>query len=182
MIRVALWLLASLVLAGIVHIVTVLALPAVATRSAYARLLPIAPANQVVLLPEPRPEGVALPFMDPAFATAICRFDLTAGPLKLQMQVALAYTSATFYTRDGAAFYAINDRAAAGRMLELELMTTQQRERVRTDEEVTPADRLIVESPVSQGLIALRALAPEPGAMTSVRANLAAARCTPQRQ
>jgi uncharacterized membrane protein len=45
------------------------------------------------------------------------------------------------------------------------------------DVDVTAADRLIVESPSTTGLIAIRALAPEPGLMPMARASLANARC-----
>ena len=55
-----------------------------------------------------------------------------------------------------------------------------QRAELPENEEITAADRLIVESPTSTGLIIVRALAPEPGLMPAVRAVLANARC--QRQ
>jgi uncharacterized membrane protein len=48
------------------------------------------------------------------------------------------------------------------------------------EEDVTAADRLIVESPTTTGLIAIRALAPEPGLMPMARGAVAAARCVPQ--
>ncbi len=44
-------------------------------------------------------------------------------------------------------------------------MTAAQHEQVPEDEEITAADRLIVESPTPTGLIAIRAMAPEPGLM-----------------
>lgn len=172
------WVLAGIFLGGIVHLSTILMLPSLATRDAYARLLPLTATNQITLLSQPSPEGAALPLMDPAFATAICRYDLSASPLKLRMPLAQAYTSVTFYTRRGIAFYAINDRAAGGRVIELDLMTPEQRSLVPEDEEVTAADRLIVESPTPTGLMVLRALAPEPGAMPTVRGILSAARCS----
>ena len=170
----------GLLLGGIVHLATVLLLPSVASQDAYARLLPLTQANKVELLPQPTPEKAALPFMDPAFAVAVCRFDLAQGPLKLQMLVSPAYSSASFFTRTGTAFYAINDRAAGRRIVELELMNADQRGQITDDEEVTAADRLIVESPTDTGLILLRALAPEPSAMPGMRGLLSAARCEPQ--
>jgi uncharacterized membrane protein len=74
-------------------------------------------------------------------------------------------------------YYAINDRAAGRRVIELDLMTAAQRNALPDDEEVTAADRLIVESPTATGLIVLRALAPEPGLMTVAREALTRARC-----
>jgi uncharacterized membrane protein len=91
--------------------------------------------------------------------------------------VSAAYTSVSFYSRRGVVYYAINDRAAGRRVIELDLMTAAQRNALPDDEEVTAADRLIVESPTATGLIVLRALAPEPGLMTVAREALTRARC-----
>lgn len=170
----------GVVLGAIVHLATVMLLPRTATQDAYARLMPASPVNAVVPLPPPTPDGALMPFMDPAFAAAICRYDLSQGPLKFAVPVSPAYTSVSFYTRNDIAYYAINDRAAGRRTIELELMTSEQRAELPDDEEVTAADRLIVESPTTTGLIAIRALAPEPGLMPVARGALAAARCAPQ--
>ncbi|MCW5687795.1 MAG: DUF1254 domain-containing protein, partial [Pseudolabrys sp.] len=78
------------------------------------------------------------------------------------------------------AYYAINDRAAGRRVIELDLMTAEQKSQMPEDEDVTAADRLIVESPTVTGLIAIRALAPEPGLLPMAQATIANARCTPQ--
>ena len=93
------------------------------------------------------------------------------------MPVSPAYTSVSFYTRNDVAYYAINDRAAGRRVIELELMTTEQRAELPGDEEVTAADRLIVESPTLTGLIVIKALAPEPGLMPTAQTALTAAKC-----
>ena len=177
MIRWSLWILAGVLMGGIVHLVTVLVLPATATQDAYSRLSAIATVNTVVPVPPPDPKSAVIPFMDPAFATAVCRYDLAAGPLKLSVPVRTAYTSVSFYTRRGVAYYAINDRAAGRRIIELDLMTGAQRANLPDDEEVTAADRLIVESPSQTGLIMIRALAPEVGLAPAARAALTAARC-----
>ena len=180
MMRWLLWLLAGALLGGIVHLVTVLILPRTATQDAYSRLSAIAPINAVAPVPAPTPESAVIPFMDPAFAAAVCRYDLSAGPLKLAVPVATAYTSVSFYTRRGVAYYAINDRAAGRRVIELDLMTSAQRNSLPDDEDVTAADRLIVESPSDTGLIMVRALAPEAGVMPVARNALNAARCLVQ--
>jgi uncharacterized membrane protein len=80
------------------------------------------------------------------------------------------------------AYYAINDRAAGRRVIELDLMTSEQRSELPGDEEVTAADRLIVESPTLTGLILIKALATEPGLLPTAVSTLAAARCQLQPQ
>ena len=180
MIRLALWLLGGLLLGGIVHLATVLLLPRLATQDAYARISTITPVNSVTSIPPPTPEKAVMPFMDPAFAVSVCRYDLSRGPLKFSVPISPAYTSVSFYSRSDVAYYAINDRAAGRRVIELDLMTARQREELPSNEEITAADRLIVTSPTNTGLIVIRALAAEPGLVPAARSALAAARCVPQ--
>ena len=118
MIRALLWVLGAILLGGIVHLATVLVMPGAATQDAYSRLVPLTKVNAMVQLAIPTAEASTMPFMDPAFAAAVCRYDLTAGSIKLTAPVSQAYTSVTFYTRNSVAYYAINDRAAGRRAIE----------------------------------------------------------------
>ena len=179
-IRLLLWLLGAVLLGGIVHLATVLLIPLMASQDAFARVSAVAPVNTVVAIPSPTPEKALMPFMDPAFVVSICRYDLSRGPLKFSVPISQAYTSVSFYTRNDVAYYAINDRAAGRRVIELDLMTTAQRADLPENEEITRADRLIVTSPTTTGLIVIRALVPEGGSATAARSVLAAAQCRPQ--
>src|SRR6478752_6597851 len=89
MIRWALILVVGVVLGLIVHLVTIMALPRTATHDAYARLTPITAVNTVVPVPPPTPDKALMPFMDPAFAAAVCRYDLSRGPIKFTTPVSL---------------------------------------------------------------------------------------------
>ena len=169
-----------MLLGGIVHLVSVLALPRIASNDAYARLAPTTKLNAVTPLPLADPSNEPMPFMDPAFAMAVCRYDLTGGSIKLTVPVSQAYTSVSFYTRNDVAYYAINDRSAGRKVIELDLMTEAQHAELPEDEEVTAADRLIIDSPTTTGLIVLKALAPEPGLMPQAQASLAASNCKVQ--
>jgi uncharacterized membrane protein len=180
MIRWLLWLFGGVLLGGIVHLATILILPRTAVRDAYSRLEPLTPVNTVTPLPIPAPGNEVIPFMDPAFATAVCRYDLSNGSLKVSAPISQGYTSLSFYTRRGIAYYAINDRAAGRRSIELDLMTADQRADLPENDEMTAADRLIVESPTTTGLIFLKALIPEPSLISMAQTALAGAKCLPQ--
>ncbi|MBW7969938.1 DUF1254 domain-containing protein [Bradyrhizobium sp. BR 10289] len=180
MIRLAFTIVAGVVLGLVVHLVSVLALPRIATQDAYSRLTPMTRLNGVTQLPLADPQTSPMPFMDPAFALAICRYDLSDGPIKLTVPVSQAYTSVSFYTRNEIAYYAINDRSAGKKVIELDLMTEAQHNDLPEDEEVTAADRLIIDSPSTTGLIVMKALAAEPGLMPQAQASLQAASCGPQ--
>ena len=177
MIRLLFTIIAGVLLGGIVHLVSVLALPRIATQDAYSRLSPMTALNGVTPLSVADPNSAPMPFMDPAFAVAVCRYDLSAGSLKLTVPVSQAYTSVSFYTRNEVAYYAINDRSAGRKVIELDLMTEAQHAELPEDEDVTAADRLIIDSPSKTGLIVLKALAPEPGLMPQAQASLAASSC-----
>jgi uncharacterized membrane protein len=179
-IRLALTIIAGVLLGLIVHLVSVLALPRIASQDAYSRLTPITKLNAVTQLPVADPSYTMMPYMDPAFAVAICRYDLSGGPLKLTVPVSQAYTSVSFYTRNEVAYYAINDRSAGKKVIELDLMTEAQHNELPEDEEITSADRLIIDSPTSTGLIVMKALAPEPGLLAQAQATLAASSCKVQ--
>ena len=180
MIRLLFAIVAGIILGGVVHLVSVLALPRIASQDAYSRLTPITNVNAVTPLPQVSPASEPMPFMDPAFAAAVCRYDLANGPIKLTVPVSQAYTSVSFYTRSDVAYYAINDRSAGRRVIELTLMTEAQHEAMPEEEDVTAADRLIIDSPSQTGLIVLKALAAEPGLMAQAQASLAAANCKVQ--
>jgi uncharacterized membrane protein len=180
MIRLLFTIIAGVLLGGVVHLVSVLALPRLATQDAYSRLTPTTNLNAVTPLPLTDPSSEPMPFMDPAFAVAICRYDLSGGSIKLTVPVSQAYTSVSFYTRNEIAYYAINDRSAGRKVIELDLMTEAQHAELPEDEDVTAADRLIIDSPTATGLIVLKALAPEPGLMPQAQASLSAASCKVQ--
>jgi len=180
MIRLLFTIIAGVLLGLIVHLVSVLALPRIATEDAYSRLTPVTKLNAVTQLPSADPTNTLMPYLDPAFAVAICRYDLSGGPLKLKVPVSQSYTSVSFYTRNELAYYAINDRSAGKKVIELDLMTEAQHNELPEDEDVTAADRLIIDSPTSTGLIVMKALAAEPGLMQQAQASLTAASCKVQ--
>jgi uncharacterized membrane protein len=180
MLRLVFTIIAGVLLGGIVHLVSVLVLPRIATEDAYSRLTPITKLNAVTQLAAADPTNALMPYMDPAFAVAICRYDLSGGAIKLKVPVSQAYTSVSFYTRNELAYYAINDRSAGKKVIELDLMTEAQHNDLPEDEDVTAADRLIIDSPTATGLIVMKALAAEPGLMPQAQASLAASSCSVQ--
>ncbi|NJL08137.1 MAG: DUF1254 domain-containing protein [Methylacidiphilales bacterium] len=161
------------------HLVAILIMPYQAPADAWARIATLGPTNTVVLVPPAAADNELMPFLDPAFATAACRYDLSGGPLKLRAPVTADYTSVSFYTRNGLAFYGINDRAAGGKVIDVDLMTPQQKAQLPADEDITAADRLIVESPSKTGIAIIRALVREAGARPAIEVLLARATCGP---
>lgn len=164
------WIVAGLLLGLAVHILSVFALPRLAPADARARLSGITDVNRVTTL-SGRSEAV-LTLADPAFETAVCRYDLSAGALHVRAPVTPHYTSLSLYTATGIAFGAINDKAAQRRTMDLFVVTAAQRRALATSEEDTAADNLIMVSPTTEGFVLIRALAVQPSLAGQIREQL----------
>lgn len=169
---------AAIVLGGLVHLIGVLVLPFYAEQDSYTRLSMVSSVNEMTLLDDATASSV-LPNTDPAFVTAVCLYDLSDEPIRVQVPATDDYSSISFFTRHGVPFYAINDRSAGRGVIQLDLMNAKQKAALPEDDEVTVADRLVVESPGDEGVVLVRALVREPGARDHVRSLVEAATCGP---
>ncbi|KPF65899.1 hypothetical protein IP69_16930 [Bosea sp. AAP35] len=156
--------LAGLVLAGIVHIVTVLLIPVLSTSDANHAYRALGAGGRADLvstgdaraLPQPREA-------DAASVTAVCSYDLTAGPMRVVARAGTLPLGLTLHRRGGGVIYAITDRAAIRGVVEFLVMTEEQRdERMARDDEGEAARELRVVSDTDQGLIVARVLVRHP--------------------
>ena len=164
MIRLALWLLGGLLLGGIVHLATVLMLPRMATQDAYARVSAVAPISGH---PDAATHaGKGRHAMGPAFAVSVCRYDLSRRRSNSGADQPATHRCRLHPHRHRL----LRDRdRAAGRRVIGRSVTTEQRAALPEDQEITAADRLIVTSPTSTGLIVI-GFWHEPGLMSAARA------------
>jgi uncharacterized membrane protein len=155
---------ATAVVAALVHFCVVLVVPVVATHDAYARLGELAPAGGTTALPRAAPGERRFPWDDPALAGAFCRFDLSAGPMRVKAPTGRAgFASLSFHTRRGAVFYALTDRAATHGRMEAVIATPYQlRVLAAHDDEDDPSQDLRVASPTSEGFVVMRAFSELP--------------------
>ena len=157
LLRLVLLTLAGLLLAGIVHIVTVLRIPVLATHDA-ATVYAALGANGRAELVTPPPAGLpTLLDSDPNSVAAVCSYDLAAGPLRVVARTGSLPLGLTVHRRGGGVAYAITDRAAIRGVLEFVVMTQEQLdERLANDEEGETSRELRVVSPSLQGLVVAR--------------------------
>lgn len=179
------WILSvGLVLGGIVHLVSILALPRLATRNADALLEPLAGRHEVVLLDRDMAgAGGTIPYRDPASAVAVCRFDLSNGPVRVRANAGNAFMAIAFHTPEGGVFYALTDRSAARGSMEALVVTQAQLDvLLANDPEDEPVRELRLVSPRRTGFVTFRTLALEPGLLAEAEGQLKTARCAPEAQ
>ena len=159
------WAAGCLVIAGIVHIVSVLMMPRLAPQDAFSRIRAIAPAGSLTILPRSAPRAEILPFNDPAMAQAVCRYDLDDGPFRISASIAQdSLLSMSFHDRYGIVFYAMTDRAAVRGKIEAVVVTASQKEALESeDSEDGPPPELRLQTIQREGFVLFRALAEQPG-------------------
>lgn len=179
--RLGVYVAAAVILAALVHFVVVLAAPLVATDDAFDRLAARAAVNATALLPQAGPGERVLPFADPAVAMSVCRFDLTAGPIRVRAPVARSFASISFHTRRGLIFYSLTDKAATHGVIDAVLGTQDQVQALaESDNEEDPSRDLRVAAPTREGYVLMRAFSDLPSLYPQAEAEAGRLACAPE--
>lgn len=170
----------GLVLAGLIHVVAVLTLPMLAPRDAQARLAALGPANTMIQLPAPAPGRQVMPMMAPDVRYAVCRYDLSKGPVRLRAKIADGLWLIAFYTPLGENFYAIAGADMKKSEVDLIIATADQTvEEVGVDSTEAFDDVVVVSSPVVEGIALIRAPLAGPSRSAEAERALKATYCGP---
>lgn len=176
--------LVGLVLAGIVHIAAVLAIPRLSETDALSRARtsdsldhPL-PIYTVATGLDPSPPEAWLPIPDPAVAVGVCAYDLADGPMRVSARTGPLALSLAAHGRRGA-FYAVTDQAAVRGALDLVILTRPQYdEALADDDENDPSRDVRIVAPDSRGFVVVRVLAGLPSQRPAANAAVQAVSCT----
>jgi uncharacterized membrane protein len=157
--RSLLWVLAGIVLGGIIHLAVILSLPALANQGLWSRIAAMGAANRVVVLPaavpgEPNPLG-----LDPELAHAACQIDLRKGPGFLRGVLPLAFWSVAVYGPTGTILYSTTNRDGIGTTLDLGIFNAAQT-RLLAEQQLDVAEGLLIVESREDDVIAVVRLAP----------------------
>lgn len=175
------WLLATLaglVLAGIVHIVTILLIPRLSESDAASAYLLLGATGRTELVTGPGRGLAELRDADPAVATAACSYDLSGGPMRIVARTGPVPLGLTLHRRGGGVLYAVTDRAAIRGVIEFILLTEEQlAERLTRDGDGQAVRELRIVSDTLEGLVVARALAQRPSDRADAEALAASVEC-----
>ena len=172
------WVAGCLIIAGIVHLTSILAMPRLAPNDAFARIAEVAPPHKIVLLDPASPAGSA-PFDDPALVQGVCRYDLSEGPVRLRATLPPDRLMLfSFHARYGQLYYSMTDRSATRGKLDVLLVTRQQLDVIeaKDSEDELPQDLRII-APTLRGFLLFRALAEYPDDVAEARARILSMSC-----
>jgi len=181
------WSVAALLLAGVVHILSILLMPSLAPSDAYHRLLAAAKSyqpssNGVVPLDAATPDSQLLPSEDPSVAEGACVYDLSGGLLRLTAPVdGENFLGISFYSAVGPIFHAVTDRGADKGKIEIVLGQAPQIEDLEEadPEDGPPPSETRVTAPSPRGFVLIRALAKRGSDFERARAAVSAVKCEP---
>ena len=165
--------------AALVHFAVVLLAPVVASRDAFARVAELGPPGATEPLPRAAPGEKRFPWDDPALAASVCRYDLSAGPVRVTAPTGRAgFASISFHSRRGAVFYALTDRAATKGRIEAVIVTAAQlRALAARDDEDDPSQDLRIVSPTIEGFVIMRAFSELPSLYSAAAEQVKAMTC-----
>lgn len=174
------FLLGCLSAAGVAHIVTIFALPVVGTSSAFERLKPQLQVNTMAVLPPAAPGGTHIPFLSPDMRYAMCRYDISAGPVAVSAVLPEAGWSLAIHAPDGENFYLVPGQDQRRTAIAFTITRTSERPLIvapgvrRNDVDATQ-----VTSPRPEGLVVVRAPVRGTAYRAETEAILKAATCRP---
>jgi uncharacterized membrane protein len=147
----------AVLLAGIVHITATLAVPLMGPGNAFRKLRDTLPVNQMVFLPPPTPNTQLLPFVAADALYAACRFDLSATPVAVSAMLSDPGWTLSLHTPQGDNFYAMP--AQQLRRSEVSFVISPASERLVdiVSSRRFSGDESQIESPVTEGLVLVRA-------------------------
>ena len=165
MIRTLLWLVAGVFLGGIIHIIVILTLPALAEDTVWSRVAALDAENRMVVLPR-RGAGRS-PIRSGSIPTspmASASSNLPDGPAYMSGIMPDAFWSVALFNPQGIVTYSTTNRDGIGQTLELGIFNAAQT-RLLAQQQLDIAEGLLVVESTSDELFVLIRLAPPHQAM-----------------
>lgn len=142
------------VLGGIIHICATFAAPVVGTGNAFQQLRAVLPLNQMVVLPAPASGKQILPYLQPDMLYAMCRYELTGGPVSVTAAVSGRGWVLSLHTPAGDNFYVLPGQQL--RRDDVSFLLVPSGDPAHVQRRASAADTQVA-SPSPEGLIVVRA-------------------------
>lgn len=178
--RTLLFVIAGLLLGGIIHIAIVLLVPLYAPNDAWAQVAGFGKDGAFHTLPLAEAGSEPLPLLDPRMAQAVCRFSLKNGPVRIRADFPDEFWSVAVFDRRGRNVYSLNDRAAERSRLDMAILTPVQMAQLRQDPPASLETAIVLELPIDSGFVMLRAFVPDASFLPGAAAALKGADCAGQ--
>jgi uncharacterized membrane protein len=175
--RTLIFIVGGLLLAGVIHIATVLIVPFFARNDAWSAVARFGREGQFHVLPVLDAGNEPLPALDPRMLYAVCRFTLAGGPVRIEASLPDDFWSVAVFDRRGRNVYSLNDRSAEGSELDLAVITPVQMALLRQDPPASLESAVVVELPIAEGFVVIRVFVADDTQLPGATAALGTADC-----
>ena len=172
--RLITFIVSALVLAVIVYIGALHALPNVIMNRVMAKVGGDGATNVFAHQPMPTDKARDVVRPSPDLAYSICIIDLSRGPVHIEVPLTKPYTSVALYASNTDNYFVRNDRDSAGKSLDVIVLgpDTQKPENL-------PAGAEVVAAPTTKGLVLVRCVVESAAAFAAIDATRKNSVCAP---
>ncbi|WP_421724271.1 DUF1254 domain-containing protein [Bauldia sp.] len=175
--RTWLYVVGGVLLAGVIHIATVVMVPYFATDDAWSAMTTFGREDTFHTLPRTEAGAEPLASLDPHMLYAVCRFSLTDGPLRITATLPNDFWSIAVFDRRGRNRFSLNQRSAERSELDMAVITPVQMAQLRQDPPSALETAIVVEIPLQQGFALIRVFVADETLLPQARAALDTADC-----
>ena len=168
-----------LLLAGVIHIATIMLVPMIAQNDGWSRLAVVAGIEQFAEIRVAGADAANVVGLDPLFVNGACRLQLSEAPASLAVQAPDRFWSLALYDPQGTIIFSLNDRTAVQGSLDMVVVNPEQNARLQASPSVEIDQTILVESASDDLVALLRLYAPTPMAQQDARRILNQAECLP---
>ena len=162
--------------AAIVHIAILLMVPAFSVRDAWSSLSQR--SNYYTMTRLDQAAGPPLiETIDPLFLASACRFDLNEGIVHLTGEGKVSYWSISVHDRTGQNVFSLNDRSSSSGHPDFVIATSDQMVAIRNALPPEMDRSVFIEADVGEGIVVVRAFAPDESWHPTVSAFLQSMKC-----
>lgn len=168
-----------LLLAGTIHIGTILLVPAVAKSDGWSRLAAFAGQDRFAEIPVVG-AGETVAGLDPLFVNGACRVQLGESPAGITVEARDRFWSLALYDRRGTIIFSLNDRTAVDGRLDMIVVNPAQNAELKKTLSAELQQSIVVEGQSNDLIALLRLFAPTAAAQQEARRIIGQAECLPE--
>lgn len=168
-----------LLLAGTIHIGTILLVPAVAKSDGWSRLAAFARQDRFAEIPVIG-AGDTVAGLDPLFVNGACRVQLGESPAGITVEARDRFWSLALYDRRGTIIFSLNDRTAVDGRLDMIVVNAAQSAELKKSLSADLQQSIVVEGQSNDLIALLRLFAPTAAAQQEARRIIGQAECLPE--
>ena len=174
------FLVGTLLLAGTVHICTILLVPAMASSDGWSRLSAFAGEGRFTEVPLVGGAGPSVVGLDPLFVNGACRVELSESPAAITVEARDRFWSLALYDPKGTIIFSLNDRTAVEGRLDMVVVNPAQNAELRKAGAPDLQQSIVVEGQSNELIAILRLFAPTAAAQAEARGIIGQAECLPE--